>query len=295
MSKFKGAFTAMITPMHSDGSIDEGALRQFVAWQIKEGIHGLVPVGTTGESPTLSHDEHKRVVDLTVETAEGQVPVIAGCGSNSTAEAIDLTYFAKESGADAAMLVTPYYNKPTQDGLYAHYAAIADAVDIPIIIYNIPGRSVVDLSVETMAKLVEDYPSIIGVKDATAKLERCLETRLTIGDDFIQFSGEDPTAAAFLAQGGHGIISVTSNLAPKLNADLQTAWLAGDLDQFAALRDQLFPITKAVFAFQAPTATVKTALAIMDKASEQVRLPLVPLTTDEQRILSANLKTSKLI
>jgi 4-hydroxy-tetrahydrodipicolinate synthase len=212
---FHGSMVALVTPMHADGSIDEAAYARFINWQIAEGTQGIIPVGTTGESPTLSHDEHKRVVEIAIETAAGRVPVIAGAGSNSTAEAIGLASHAKKAGADAVLVVTPYYNKPTQEGLYRHYTAIADAADIPIIIYNIPGRSVIDMSVETMARLAK-HKNIVGVKDATANLTRPLHTARACGADFAQLSGEDHTAVAYLASGGHGCISVTANVAPRL-------------------------------------------------------------------------------
>ena len=223
---FKGSLVALITPMRDDGSVDEKAYAEFVDWQIKEGTHALVPVGTTGESPTLSHDEHRRVVEIAIEVAKGRVPVIAGAGSNSTEEAIALARHAKEAGADAALIVTPYYNKPTQEGMYLHFKAIADAVDLPIIIYNIPPRSVVDMSVETMARLAK-HRNIVGVKDATANLARPLHTRRACGDDFCQLSGEDHTALAFNAAGGVGCISVTANVAPRLCSEMQTAWIDG--------------------------------------------------------------------
>ncbi|MCZ8148846.1 MAG: 4-hydroxy-tetrahydrodipicolinate synthase, partial [Roseomonas sp.] len=212
---FRGSLVALITPMQADGSLDLKAFSDFVEWQIEEGTQGLIPVGTTGESPTVTHAEHHQVVAACIAAARGRVPVIAGTGSNSTAEAIDLTRHAKQDGADAALVVTPYYNKPTQEGLYRHYMAIADAVELPLIIYNIPGRSVVDMSVVTMARLAT-HPNIVGVKDATANLTRPLHTRLACGPDFCQLSGEDHTALAYLAAGGHGCISVTANIAPRL-------------------------------------------------------------------------------
>ena len=212
---FKGSLVALLTPFRKDGAVDEEAFARFVDWQITEGTDGLVPTGTTGESPTLSHEEHKRVVEITVSVARGRVPVVAGTGSNSTEEAIDLTRHAKAAGAAAALIVTPYYNKPTQEGMYLHFKAIADAVDLPIIIYNIPPRSVIDMSVETMARLAK-HPNIIGVKDATANLARPLQTRRACGGEFCQLSGEDHTALAFLAAGGVGCISVTANVAPRL-------------------------------------------------------------------------------
>ncbi|MDH3229634.1 MAG: 4-hydroxy-tetrahydrodipicolinate synthase [Alphaproteobacteria bacterium] len=272
---FSGSITALITPFR-DGKLDDKAFQEIVNWQIQEGSDGLVPVGTTGESPTLSHDEHKRVVALCLEVAKDKVPVIAGAGSNSTAEAIDLTRHAQEAGADAALIVTPYYNKPTQEGLYRHYEAIAAAVDIPIIIYNIPGRSIVDMSVDTMARLAR-LPNIVGVKDATADLARPLATRTTIGADFCQLSGEDATVGAFLAQGGHGCISVTSNVAPRLCSDLHKAWQARDYDGFAEIRDRLMPLHAALFCESSP-GPVKYAASLLGKCTAETRLPLAPIT-----------------
>ena len=271
---FSGSITALITPFR-DGKVDEKAFQDFVDWQIQEGSDGVVPTGTTGESPTLSHDEHKRVVALCLEVAKDKVPVIAGTGSNSTAEAVDLTRHAKEAGADAALVVTPYYNKPTQEGLYRHYEAITAAVDIPIIIYNIPGRSVVDMTVDTMARLAR-LPNIVGVKDATADLARPLATRTTIGADFCQLSGEDATIGAFLGQGGHGCISVTSNVAPRLCSDLHKAWQARDYDGFAEIRDRLMPLHAALFCESSP-GPVKYAASLLGKCTAETRLPLAPI------------------
>src|SRR3954452_15853819 len=223
---FKGSIPALVTPMR-DGRVDEDAFASFVDWQIAEGSHGLVPMGTTGESPTVSHDEHKRVVKICIEVARKRVPVIAGAGSNNTTEAVDLARFAEKAGADGLLIVTPYYNKPNQEGLYQHYKAINDAVGIPIIVYNIPPRSVIDMSVDTMARLFQ-LKNIVGVKDATAKLDRVSQQRHAMGPDFNQFSGEDATALAFMAHGGPGCISVTANVAPKLLAEFQEACLAGD-------------------------------------------------------------------
>ncbi|MFO0995208.1 MAG: 4-hydroxy-tetrahydrodipicolinate synthase [Alphaproteobacteria bacterium] len=277
---FRGCYTALITPFR-DGKVDEKAFQKFVAWQIKEGIHGVVPCGTTGESPTLSHPEHDRVIELCVEVAKGKVPVIAGTGSNSTEEAIRLTKHAEKVGADAALHVTPYYNKPTQEGLYQHYKAIHDATDLPIIIYNIPGRSVVDMSVDTMARLGK-LPRIVGVKDATNDLARPVLTRLAIDDKFCLLSGEDPTIGAFLGQGGHGIISVCSNLAPKLNAQLHEAWWKGDLKTFAEIRDRLMPVSTALFAETSP-APVKYGASLLGLCTADVRLPLVGTTEATQK------------
>jgi 4-hydroxy-tetrahydrodipicolinate synthase len=272
---FKGSLVALITPMREDGSVDEKAFAEFVDWQIQEGTHGVVPVGTTGESPTLSHDEHRRVVEIAIEVSKGRIPVIAGAGSNSTEEAIALTRHAKEAGADAALIVTPYYNKPTQEGLFLHYTAIADAVDLPIIIYNIPPRSVVDMSVETMARLAK-HPNIIGVKDATANLARPLHTRRYCGEDFCQLSGEDHTALSFNAAGGVGCISVTANVAPRLCSDMQTAWAEGRLADAMAIQNRLVPLHDALFAETSP-GPVKYAASLLGKTSERCRLPLAPL------------------
>jgi 4-hydroxy-tetrahydrodipicolinate synthase len=282
---FKGSITALLTPFR-DGRVDEPAYQIFVEWQIEQGIHGVVAVGTTGESPTLTHDEHKRVVELCVESAKGRVPVIAGTGSNSTDEAIELTIHAKTAGADAALIVTPYYNKPTQEGLYSHYSAIAEAVDIPIVIYNIPGRSVVDMTVATMARLAK-ITNIIGVKDATNDLARPVLTRLAAGGDFCQLTGEDATVAAFLGQGGDGCISVTANVAPGPCAQMFEAWQARDLDSFAGLRDRLAPLHEALFCESSP-GPVKYAASLLDKCLPDTRLPLVPIAeTSRLRVREA--------
>ncbi len=271
---FSGSFTAMITPF-KDGQVDEEAFVRLVEWQIEEGTHGLVPVGTTGESPTLSHDEHKRVVELCIEVAAKRVPVIAGAGSNSTTEAIELSKHAKEAGADGALIVTPYYNKPTQSGLYAHYKAISDSVDIPVIIYNIPGRSVIDMSVETMAELFK-LPNIVGVKDATADLARVSLQRQAMGSDFNQLSGEDATALGFMAHGGHGCISVTSNVAPKLCSEFQKACLDGNFDTALKIQDQLMPLHDALFVESSP-GPIKYAVSKLGKCGPDTRLPLAAI------------------
>ncbi len=271
---FKGSLVALITPMRADGSIDEKAYADFVDWQIKEGTGGVVPVGTTGESPTLTHDEHKRVTDIAVEVAAGRVPVIAGTGSNSTAEAIALTRHAKQAGADAALIVTPYYNKPTQEGMYLHFSAIADAVDLPIIIYNIPPRSVIDMSVETMGRLAR-HRNIVGVKDATANLARPLHTRRACGPEFCQLSGEDHTALAFLAAGGHGCISVTANVAPRLCAEMHAAWADGRMAEAMAIQDRMVPLHDALFSETSP-GPVKYAASLLGKTANHCRLPLAP-------------------
>ena len=273
---FKGSITALVTPMR-DGVVDEKAFCELIEWQIAEGTHGLVPVGTTGESPTLSHDEHKRVVKLCVDTAAGRVPVIAGAGSNNTAEAVDLARHAESAGADGLLIVTPYYNKPSQEGLYRHYMAIDAAVGIPIIIYNIPPRSVVDMSVETMARLFEDGSNIKGVKDATSNLGRVSDQRHAMGTEFIQLSGEDPTALGFNAHGGQGCISVTANIAPRLCSEFQTATLEGDYATALVLQDRLMPLHRALFMEPSPGGA-KYALSLMGKCDNELRLPLASIS-----------------
>lgn len=289
---FKGSITALITPF-KNGKVDEAAFQSFVEWQIAEGTDGVVPCGTTGESPTLSHEEHNRVVELCVEVAKGKIPVIAGAGSNSTDEAIYMASHAKKVGADAILVVTPYYNKPTQEGLYQHFKAIHDAVDIPLVVYNIPGRSVIDMSVETMARLAK-LANVIGVKDATNDLGRPVKTRAAIGPDFCQLSGEDGTAVAFLAQGGHGCISVTSNVAPRLCAQLHDAWAAGDLATVWKLRDALAPLHDAMFCETNP-APAKYGVSLLGKIEPGVRLPLVEISDDSKQKVQAAMKTLGLI
>lgn len=282
---FKGSFVALITPF-KNGAVDESAFKSLVEWQIAEGTDGVVPCGTTGESPTLSHEEHMRVTEICLEVAKGKVPVIAGTGSNSTEEAIMLTAHAKKAGADAALIVAPYYNKPTQEGLYLHYKAIAETVDLPIMIYNIPGRSVVDMSVETMARLAE-LPGIVGVKDATCDLARPMVTRLAIGKDFCQMSGEDGTAVPFLAGGGHGCISVTANVAPRMCADMQRAWREGEVSTAMDLQDRLMPLHLALFSETSPIP-VKYAASLLGKCSAAVRLPLCEISeAGKERVASA--------
>ena len=271
---FRGSFTALVTPF-SNGSLDERAFRDFVNWQIAEGTKGIVPVGTTGESPTLSHEEHKHVVEWAIDEARGRVPVVAGAGSNSTREAIELAQHAETAGADAVLVVTPYYNKPTQEGMYQHFKAINDAIGIPIIIYNIPPRSVIDMSVDTMARLFE-LPNIAGVKDATANVVRVSQQRAAMGEDFNQLSGEDATALGFMAHGGHGCISVTSNVAPRLCSEFQEACLRGDYRAALLLQDQLMPLHTALFIETNP-APAKYALSVLGKCAETVRLPMVTL------------------
>ena len=281
-TKFRGSFTALVTPF-KNGSLDEAAFRGLVNWQISEGTHGLVPVGTTGESPTVSHDEHKRVVEWCIDEAKGRVPVIAGAGSNSTKEAVELAEHAEKAGANAVLVVTPYYNKPTQEGMYQHFKAINDAIGIPIIIYNIPGRSVVDMSVETMARLSQ-LPNIKGVKDATANVARVSQQRAACGPAFIQLSGEDATALGFNAHGGVGCISVTSNVAPRLCSEFQDACLASDYKTALKLQDRLMPLHMNLFVETNP-APAKYALSLLGKMSDAVRLPLAPLSDGAKRVV----------
>jgi 4-hydroxy-tetrahydrodipicolinate synthase len=274
-TSFRGSFTALITPFRN-GTIDESAFRALIDWQITEGTNGLVPVGTTGESPTLSHREHMQAVEWCVQQAKGRVPVIAGAGSNSTQEAVELSRHAEKAGADAVLIVTPYYNKPTQEGLYQHFKAINDAIDIPIIIYNIPARSVIDMSTETMKRLFA-LKNIAGVKDATANVIRVSQQRAALGTDFNQLSGEDGTSLGFMAHGGHGCISVTSNVAPRLCAEFQRACLKGDYTAALKLQDKLMPLHHALFIETNP-APAKYALSLLGKCEETVRLPMVPLS-----------------
>src|SRR3984957_16588195 len=278
-TSFRGSFTALVTPF-KNGSIDEKAFRDLIDWQIAEGTSGLVPVGTTGESPTLSHDEHKEVVEWCVDQARGRVPVVAGAGSNSTKEAIDLARHAQAAGADAVLVVTPYYNKPTQEGLYQHFKAINDAIGIPILIYNIPPRSVIDMSIETMQRLHE-LKNIAGVKDATANMSRVSQQRAAMGEDFNQLSGEDITALGFMAHGGHGCISVTSNVAPRLCAEFQAACLKGNYAAALKLQDKLVPLHINLFVETSP-APVKYALSLLGKCEDRLRLPMVPATEKAQ-------------
>ena len=274
-TRFRGSFTALVTPF-KNGSLDEPAFRQLVEWQIAEGTQGLVPVGTTGESPTLSHEEHRQVVEWCVDQAGRRVPVIAGAGSNSTAEAIDFAQHAERAGADAVLIVTPYYNKPTQEGLYQHFKAVNDAIGIPIIIYNIPARSVIDMSVDTMRRLFE-LKNIAGVKDATANVVRVSQQREAIGPEFNQLSGEDASALGFMAHGGHGCISVTSNVAPRLCTEFQAACLRDDYAAALDLQDKLMPLHTALFLETNP-APAKYALSLLGKCEETVRLPMVPIS-----------------
>lgn len=282
---FTGSIPALITPFTESFEVDEERFQKFVNWQIGQGSSGVVAVGTTGESPTLSHAEHHRVIELCVEAVAGRVPVIAGTGSNNTAEAVALTRFAEEAGATAALVVTPYYNKPSQEGLYQHFKAIHDASGLPIIIYNIPGRSVVDMSIATMARLFE-LPRIIGVKDATGDLDRCAGQRAAMGTDFVQLSGEDATAVGFNAMGGVGCISVTANVAPKLCAEMQQACTDGDYAKALELNDLLMPLHRAMFMEPSP-APAKYAASLIGICSENVRLPILPATEAARSIIAS--------
>lgn len=288
----KGSMPALVTPF-KNGTVDFDTLKHLVDWHVSEGSHGLVPVGTTGESPTLTHDEHEAVIDTVVKTAAGRIPVIAGAGSNNTAEALRFVQFAQKVGAAAALVVTPYYNKPTQDGLIAHFTALHDNSDIPIVIYNIPGRSVVDMSPATMGTLAK-LPRIVGVKDATGDLARVCAQRITCGPDFVQLSGEDATAHGFNAQGGTGCISVTANVAPRLCADLQKACLAGDYAKALALQDRLMPLHQAIFT-EPGLCGAKYGMWRLGKCSDEVRLPLVPLSEPTKAKMDAALRYAGLL
>jgi len=290
----RGSITALVTPFRKDGSLDEKAFRGLVEWQIAEGTKGLVPVGTTGESPTLSHDEHRQVVKTCVDMARGNVPVIAGAGSNNTEEAVGLVRYAEEVGADAVLVVTPYYNKPTQRGLYAHFAAVAKATRLPVIIYNIPPRSIIDMTPETMGRLAHDFKNIVGVKDATGKVERVSEQRMTCGKDFIQLSGEDASALGFNAHGGVGAISVTSNVAPRLCAEFQEATLNGDKERAIELQDRLMPLHKALF-IEPGVSGSKYALSRLGKIENVVRSPLVTVEDSTAERIDAAMKHAGLI
>lgn len=290
---FSGSITALVTPFNQDGSLDEDSFVKHINWQIENGTNGLVPVGTTGESPTLSHDEHKRVVELCVEIVKKRVPVIAGAGSNNTEEAIDFLEHASSVGADAGLIVTPYYNKPTQEGMYQHFKVLNDVSNIPLLIYNIPGRCIVDMSIETMTRLSK-LKNIVGVKDATADLSRTSLQRHAIGKDFIQLSGEDMTALALMAHGGHGCISVTSNVAPKLCADFQIACLMKDYDNALELQDKLTPLHKALFIETSP-GPVKYALSLLGFCNDVVRLPLVNISSDTKRAVKEAMEFAGLI
>ncbi|MEP1205851.1 MAG: 4-hydroxy-tetrahydrodipicolinate synthase [Rhizobiaceae bacterium] len=281
---FSRSNTALVTPMLEDGSVDENGLVDFINWQIDQGTHGLVPVGTTGESPTLTHDEHKRVVEICVEVAAGRVPVMAGAGSNNTAESIEFAEHAEKVGADAILVVTPYYNKPSQRGLKAHYSAIAEAVDLPIYIYNIPGRSIIDMTPETMGELAHGYDNIVGVKDATGDVTRCSWQRHTCGADFIQLTGEDASALGFFAHGGVGCISVTANVAPGLCSQFQQALADGDMATALSLQDRLLPLHSALFAEPNPGGA-KYGLELLGKMKNVQRSPLVPIEASTEELV----------
>ncbi|MEJ6781436.1 4-hydroxy-tetrahydrodipicolinate synthase [Aminobacter sp. Piv2-1] len=290
----RGSLTALVTPFDKNGRLDEKAFRELVEWQIAEGTTGLVPVGTTGESPTLTHDEHRHVVKMCVEVARGRVPVVAGAGSNNTEEAVGLVKFAESVGADAVLVVTPYYNKPTQRGLYAHFAAVARATTLPVIIYNIPPRSIIDMTPETMGRLAHDFKNIAGVKDATGKVERVSEQRITCGKDFIQLSGEDASALGFNAHGGVGAISVTSNVAPRLCAEFQNASLSGDKDKALELQDRLMPLHKAIF-IEPGASGAKYALSRLGRIENVLRSPLVTIEQSTAEKIDAAMKFVGLI
>ena len=289
---FQGSIVALVTPFRN-AELDEPAFQRLIEWHLAEGTQGFVPVGTTGESPTLTHPEHERVIELCIETVGRRAPVIAGTGSNSTAEAISLTRHAKRAGADAALVVTPYYNKPTQEGLYAHFRAIHDAVELPLIIYNIPGRSIVDMTPETMARLAR-LPNIVGVKDATGKIERVSQQRATCGKDFIQLSGEDATALGFNAHGGVGCISVTANVAPRLCAEFQEATLAGNYAKALEYQDRLMPLHEAIF-IEPGLVGAKYGLSRLGLCSEEVRLPLSGLLDTTKARIDAAMRHAGLI
>ena len=289
---FKGSFTALITPF-KDGKFDEASFRSLIDFQLESGTHGLVPTGTTGESPTLSHEEHIRIVEVCIEQANKKAPVIAGTGSNSTEEAIYLTKHAEKAGADAALVVTPYYNKPSQEGLLQHFTKIANSVDIPIVIYNIPGRSIVDMSNETMSKLFE-IKNIVGVKDATGDIPRVYFTRSEVGNEYNMLSGDDSTTLAFMTYGGHGAISVTSNIAPKLCSDFHSLCMDKNFYEASLINDKLMPLHRALFLESSP-GPVKYAASKLDLCSEEVRLPVTKINNDTKKIIDNALRHASLI
>ncbi|WP_193175643.1 4-hydroxy-tetrahydrodipicolinate synthase [Oricola nitratireducens] len=293
-SALRGSMTALVTPFDTSGAFDEAAFRAFVDWQVTEGTKGLVPVGTTGESPTLSHDEHKRVIEVCIEAAAGRAPVIAGAGSNNTHEAVDLAMHAESAGADAVLVVTPYYNKPNQRGLYEHFAAVAQAIDIPIIIYNIPPRSIIDMTPQTMGRLVADFQNIWGVKDATGKVERVSEQRITCGHDFIQLSGEDASALGFRAHGGVGAISVTANVAPRLCSEFQAACQAGEFAKALEYQDRLMPLHKALF-IEPGVSGAKYALSRLGRVKNRLRSPMVPVEDTTAHVIDEAMRHAGLL
>jgi 4-hydroxy-tetrahydrodipicolinate synthase len=290
---FRGSIPALVTPFR-DEAFDEAAFRAFVGWQIAEGSHALVPCGTTGESATLSPDEHKKVISACVETAAGRVKVIAGCGSNDTKKAIERSQSAKDAGADAVLHVPPYYNRPNQEGIYAHFAAIAASVDLPIILYNVPGRTVTDIAVETMARLAE-IPSVMGVKDATGNLARVSAQRLACGEDFIQLSGNDDMALGFSAMGGTGCISVTANVAPRLCAEFQNAFLSGDWSAALKLQDKLFPLHAALFSDASPGPAKYALNKVRPEFPAALRLPMTPPSEASRKAVDAALAHAGLL
>ena len=284
----KGSLVAIVSPMREDGSLDFDAYRRLIEWHIAEGTNGIVSVGTTGESPTVDHEEHCELIRVAVETVRGRVPVIAGTGGNSTAEAIELTAYAKGVGADASLQVVPYYNKPTQEGLYQHFRKVAESVDLPIILYNVPGRTVADLSTETTLRLTQ-VPGIIGIKDATGDLARASDLLKRAAKPFAVYSGNDDTALALMLLGGHGVISVTANIAPRLMAELCKAALAGDLSGARALNNRLLPLHLKLFVEPNPIP-VKWALARMGRIGNGIRLPLVPLAEANRPVVEGALR-----
>ncbi|WP_375597719.1 4-hydroxy-tetrahydrodipicolinate synthase [Devosia sp. Naph2] len=289
----RGSITALITPMR-DGVVDEKAFASFVEWQLAEGTHGLVPVGTTGESPTVSHEEHRRVVEICIEVANGRVPVVAGAGSNSTAEAVSLAKFAEKTGANAVLSVVPYYNKPNQEGLFQHFSAIASAIGIPVVLYSVPGRTIVDLTVDTIARLRDAHANIIGVKDATGSMERATMQRNKLGKDFILLSGDDSTALGFNAHGGHGCISVTSNVAPRLCAQMQELSLAGDFAAARDINDKLAFLHKDLFMEPNP-APAKYVANRLNLCANEMRLPLTPISKPTQDAMDFAMRHAGLI
>src|SRR3954447_3995433 len=285
---YRGSLPALVTPFR-DEALDEGVYRSFVEWQIAEGSHGLVPAGTTGESATLTPAEHRRVIEICVEAAAGRVPVIAGCGSNDTAHAIALTRMAKEAGADAALHVPPYYNRPNQEGIYAHFAAIAEAVDIPIVLYNVPSRTITDIAVETMARLAK-LANIVAVKDATGNLARVSAPRLACGEDFVQLSGNDDMALGFVAMGGKGCVSVTANVAPRLCADFENACLSGRWEEALKLQDKLYPLHAALFSDASPGPVKYAVNRLRPDFPAELRLPMTPPSEASRRAIEAALE-----
>ena len=293
LPRFAGSCTALVTPF-KNGAVDADSFCKLVDFQIDNGTAGLVPVGTTGESPTLSHEEHDLVVELCIKKAAGRVPVIAGAGSNSTAEAVRLAEHAATAGADAVLIVSPYYNKPTQAGLYAHFAAVAAAVDVPVIVYDIPGRSIVRVNDDTLARLASDFANISGIKDATADLVRPTAVQNLLGNDFTQLSGEDATALPYLAAGGHGCISVTANIAPKLLSEMHAAWWAGDIKTAQTIHQKLLPLHNAMFCEASP-GPVKYAASLLGICAAETRLPLCEIANSSKAQVKAGLVSAGLL